>query len=286
MKNSWSISHIPDLTGKTMIITEGDNTLGYETVKAFALNGGTTILACKDLLMGERIKNEIVKLKKEVKVEVMALDLKDTESIKNFGQSFNREYDRLDVLVNIADNNTIPSGQSAQFFGKHFNSSPAGHFVLTALLLKKLAATPESRVVNLSQGEHKLKGKDFNKMVSKKGHRNEKKNRIGSIKWANLLFTYELQKYFEQQKVNCKAVAAYSGPANRNLERRLKNKWYWRFFKPIYKMFTGPDPLESSLPGIKAALAHGVKGGEYFGPDGVVEDQGYQSYNAVLHFVA
>jgi NAD(P)-dependent dehydrogenase (short-subunit alcohol dehydrogenase family) len=286
MKKQWTISHIPDLTGKTMIITEGDNTLGYETAKTFALKGGVTVLACKNISMGQRIKEEIIKLNEKSIIEIMPLDLGDPKSIKEFAETFRKKYERLDVLVNINDNQTVSSDQSAKVFGKPFGSTPSGHFVLTALLLNKLASTPDSRVVNLSLGEHKLKPKDFNKLASKKGHGNSRKNKIGSSKWANLLFTYELQKFFELQKVNCKAVAAYPGPANRNLERRLKNEWYWRLFKPMYKMFTGPDPLESSLPGIRAALADGVRGGEYFGPNGFVEVQGYPSYNAVLQFVA
>ncbi|MCX6270960.1 MAG: hypothetical protein NTU44_07020 [Bacteroidetes bacterium] len=53
MNKNWTTSNIPDLNGKTMIITMGDSALGYETAKAFSLNGGETILACRDLQKGE-----------------------------------------------------------------------------------------------------------------------------------------------------------------------------------------------------------------------------------------
>ncbi len=269
-----------------MIVTEGDSSLGYETVKAFAKNGGETILACKDLQMGEMIKTEMLKLHPAAIIEVMALDLRDPKSIQQFGKAFNEKYERLDVLMNIGDSHTIPAGESAKLFGKHINSDHAGHFVLTTLLLNKLAVTQNSRVINLSLGEHKLNKKDFSRLMSPKGHSNAEKHKIGSFKWTNLLFTYELQKLFEMKKVSCVAVAAYPGPSNRNLERRLRNQWSWRLFKPIYKMFSGPDSLDSALPGIRAAFATNVKGGEYFGPNGFVESTGYQSYSAVLHFVA
>lgn len=269
-----------------MIVTSGDSSLGYETVKAFAMNGSETILACKDLIRGERIKAEVLELNANANIEVMPLDLRDPNSIQQFGKSFNKKYEQLDLLVNIGESQPIPAGESAKLFGKHFGVDYAGHFVLTTLLLHKLASTPNSRVVNISPGEHKLKARDFTQMASAKGHRNYKKKKIGSFKWTNLLFTYELQKLFDMRKVSCVAVAAWSGPANRNLERRLSNHWSWRLFKPVYKMFTGPDSLESALPCIKAALAENVKGGEYFGPDGFVEVKGYPSYNAVLQFVA
>lgn len=264
----------------------GDSALGYEIVKAFALNGGETILACRNLTKGERIKAEMLKLHPGATIEVMPLDLSDTKSIQQFGEAFNKKYDRLDVLVNIGDPHTIPAAESAKLFGKQAGSDYAGHFVLTTLLIKKLASTENSRVVNMSLGEHKLKDRDFNRLVSAKGYIRPEKHRIGSFKWTNLLFTYELQKLFDMQKVSCVAVAAYPGPANRNLERRLRNHWSWRMFKPIYKLFTGPDPLESALPCLKAALANKVKGGSYFGPNGYVDEEGYPSYSAVLQFVA
>ena len=286
MSKNWTISQIPNLKGKIMIVTEGDSSLGYETAKAFVMNGGYTILACKDLQIGEKIKTEMVKLKSEAGVEVMSLDLRDPKSIHDFSKAFNEKFERLDVLVNIGDSHTIPASESAKLFGKHFGNDHSGHFVLTSQLLGRLATTSNSRVVNMSLGEHKLKNKDFNQLVSDKGHSNAEKHKIGSSKWANLLFTYELQKLFDMQKVSCVAVAAYPGPANRNLMRRIRNEWSWRLFSPIFKMFSGPDPLESAMPCLRAALANNVKGGEYFGPNGFVESTGYQSYNALLQFVA
>jgi NAD(P)-dependent dehydrogenase (short-subunit alcohol dehydrogenase family) len=286
MKNNWSISQIPNLTGKIIIVTEGDSSLGYETIKAFAKNGAQTIIACRESMMGEKIKAEVEKLYAEAKIVVMPLDLRDPKSIQSFGKDFNSTYERLDVLMNIGDSHTIPAGENAKFFGKNYGNDHAGHFVLTSLLLNKLAATPHSRVVNISLGEYKLKEKDFNKLVSPNGHSNAEKHKIGSSKWTNQLFTYELQKLFDTNKVSCAAVSAFTGPGNRNLERRLRNELSWRLFKPFFSMFSGPDSLESAMPALKAAMAGNVKGGEYFGPNGVVDSSGYQSYNAVLHFVA
>lgn len=286
MQKKWTNSRLPNLSGKTMIVTSGDSSLGYETVKAFAMNGGLTILACRNLAMGERIKSRIAALHPGAAIEVMPLDLRDPKSIKQFSETFLQNHERLDLLVNTGCTHLIPAGESATLFGSHLGSDQAGHFLLTTLLLPKLAATPRSRVVNMSLGEHKLKNRDFDRMLSKRGHRNTQKHRIGSSRWTNMVFTYELQKFFDTQKVDCKAVAAYPGPANRNLERSLRNHWTWKVFKPVFKMFTGPDSPKTAAPCIQAALSDMVKGGEYFGPDGFIESNGYPSYNAVLHFVA
>lgn len=286
MKNNWTTANIPDQRGKIMIVTEGDSSLGYEAAKAFSNKGAEVILACRNLKTGERIRTELLKQHPEAIIEVTALDLKDPGSIKQFASDFNKKYKQLDILMNISDHNTIPREETARVLGKPLGSDPSGHFVLTALLLNKLASTPDSRVVNMSVGEHKLNERDFRMMMRSRGHWNPKKNRIGSSRWANLFFTYELQKLFDTQNVKCAAVAAWPGPANRNLQRSMRNHWSWRLFKPIYRMFTGPDSLESALPGLRAASAHHLKGGEYFGPDGFVETSGYPSYIAVLRLAA
>lgn len=285
MKN-WTTSHIPNLSGKTMIVTEGDSSLGYECAKAFALNGASTILACKNPSIGEKIKAEFLVKKPEAVVEVMPLDLRDPKSIQQFGKAFNEKFEQLDVLMNIGDTHTIPGAESAKHFGKHFNSDHAGHFLLTTLLVSKLANTPKSRVVNMSLGEHKLKDKDFQKMMRPNGHNNNEKHKIGSFKWTNLMFTFELQKLFDTRKVNCLALAAYAGPENKNFARRMQGGFSWKMFKAFYGMVPGPNAADSAFPGIKAALAANAKGGAYFGPNGEVEESGYASYSAVMHFVA
>ncbi|HRY33350.1 MAG TPA: SDR family NAD(P)-dependent oxidoreductase [Bacteroidales bacterium] len=266
MKQNWTTNNIPDLSGKVMVVTGGDSSLGYEIARTFALKGSTTVIACRDIETGERIRKEIISQKEDAIVVVMPLELGDQLSVEQFAAAFNKAYDRLDVLMNISDQ--------------------PGHIALTRLLLARLASTPASRVVNLSLGEHKLKQKDFKRILRNNSLFTASKKKIGGFRWSNMVFTYELQRSFDQGQVNCRAVAAYPGPANRNLMRRVKNQWYWRLFKPVYKLFTGPDPRESALPGIRAALAGNVQGGEYFGPGGFVEVNGYKSYNAVLHFVA
>ena len=36
---NWTIENMPDLTGKTIIVTGGNSGLGFESVKAFASKG-------------------------------------------------------------------------------------------------------------------------------------------------------------------------------------------------------------------------------------------------------
>jgi len=62
-KYNWTFNNIPDLQGKTIIVTGGNSGLGYESVKAFTQKGAMVVLACRNLDKGEKANGEILKEK-------------------------------------------------------------------------------------------------------------------------------------------------------------------------------------------------------------------------------
>ena len=103
MKNLlWTTEHMPDLTGKIIVVTGGNSGLGYESVKAFAMKGAEVVLASRSAEKGEEARAEILKDFPEGKIKVMQLDLGDQESVSNFASVFKKSYKKLDVLLNNA----------------------------------------------------------------------------------------------------------------------------------------------------------------------------------------
>jgi len=49
---NWTLKNIPDLSGKTILVTGGNSGLGFEAVKAFAGKGAHVILACRSTIKG------------------------------------------------------------------------------------------------------------------------------------------------------------------------------------------------------------------------------------------
>ena len=130
MNDKWNTNNIPDLTGKVIIVTGGNSGLGYESVKAFAEKGAEVILACREESKGEAVKKELGQTKG--KIVVMQLDLASFASIKEFAEKFNKNYKKLDVLLNNAGIMTTPyftteDGLEGQNGVNHF-----GHFLLTS----------------------------------------------------------------------------------------------------------------------------------------------------------
>ncbi len=271
---NWTKANIPDLTGKVFIVTGGNSGLGYESVKAFAEKGAEVILASRSVKKGESAKSDILKGAPGGKIEVIPLDLMDFASIKTFAETFKKKYNRLDVLLNNAGIMTTPyfltkDGLEAQNGTNHF-----GHFALTGLLLEVLKNTPESRVVNVSSMAHKQGKMDFENFlfVGSKGYSPIKS--YGRSKLSNLLFTYELQRKFEQHNISAIAVAAHPGVSHTNLGRYIENKIYYKLLFPLMKSFIQNQEM-GALPQIRASVDPKVKGAEYYGPDGFREMKGY-----------
>ena len=88
---------------------------------------------------------------------MMDLDLADLQTVRKFAEDFCKKEDRLDILVNNAgiggfnvkekvltkDNNELV-----------VQTNHLGHFLLTHLLKKPLAAAGNARVVNVSSQAH------------------------------------------------------------------------------------------------------------------------------------
>jgi NAD(P)-dependent dehydrogenase (short-subunit alcohol dehydrogenase family) len=268
---NWTTADIPDLTGKVIIVTGGNSGLGYESVKAFAEKGAEVVLASRTVEKGESAKKEMSAVKD--KIEVMQLDLQDFASIEKFALAFKKKYDRLDVLLNNAGVMTTPYFKTKDGLEGQMGTNHFGHFKLTGHLLDVMVITPNSRVVNVSSGAHKQGVMDFENLMFEKGGYSPLKA-YGRSKLSNLLFTYELQRFFEVNKIGSIAVAAHPGVSRTNLDRYIKGKWWFKLLYPVFKSFT-QDQAQGALPEIRAAVDPEVKGSEYYGPDGKREMKGF-----------
>ncbi len=269
----WTTAQIPALTGKTIVVTGGNSGLGYECVKTFAQKGAEVIMASRSIKNGKEAKAKIIAGDPSCKIVVMELDLMDLTSIKNFATAFKNHYSQLDVLMNNAGIMTTPYNKTKDGFESQIGTNHLGHFALTGLLLKILKLTPNSRIVTTSSMAHKQGTMDFSNLLFDKGKGYTPIKSYSRSKLANLLFTYELQRRLNAHNINTIAVAAHPGVAQTNLARHIDGKWWFKLMLPLLKVMTH-DSAHGALPQIRAAVDHNVKGGEYYGPNGLYEMTG------------
>ncbi|MDD5185374.1 MAG: oxidoreductase [Paludibacter sp.] len=272
--HNWSTSDIPDLSGKTIIITGANSGLGLEATKAFAVKNAKVIMACRTVSKGELAKAQIIETYPAADITVVRLDLSDLTSVHSFSTKMKQSQTRLDVLLNNAGIMMVPYGQTVDGFEKQIGTNHLGHFALTGLLLELLKKTPGSRVVNVSSMAHKSGVMDFNNLLYDNGKDYSPMKAYGRSKLCNLLFTYELQRYFEANKIDCKALAAHPGFSDTNLFVHMATKWIIGLFKPLLSLIIQPASM-GTLPELRASVDPNAKGGEFYGPDGRQELKGY-----------
>lgn len=270
----WIVSNMPDLSGKTIIVTGGNSGLGFEAVKAFVSKNAYVIMACRSLDRGDVAKSKIIKLFPKAQITVMELDLSSLQSIYSFVARFKKNFVRLDVLLNNAGIMMVPYGMTLDGFEKQLGTNHLGHFALTGLLLEFLRKTPGSRVVNVSSLAHKQGKIDFANLLYAGGKGYTPLKAYGQSKLANLLFTYELQRYFEINKIDCNALVAHPGVSDTNLFEHIAPKWVMKLIRPVFKRLTQPASM-GVLPELRASVDPEAKGSDFFGPDGKYETKGY-----------
>ena len=272
----WSEEDIPDLTGKTVVVTGANSGLGYETSRALALRGAHVVLACRNLGKAKEAADAISALDPKADLELLELDLASLESIAAFAESFLDSHPRLDVLCNNAGVMAIPHRKTQDGFEMQIGTNHFGHFALTGRLLDRLLATPGSRIVNLSSTAHRAGKMRFDDLHWEQGY-----SRIaayGQSKLANLLFTFELQRRLERKRAVTIALASHPGWAATELQfagARMEGRaWLERAAEFANRLFSQSAAM-GALPTLYAAVADEARGGDYIGPDGFGETWGH-----------
>ena len=264
------LKNIPQQNGRIAIITGANNGIGFETTLAMAKHGFKIIMACRSLTKAEKAKSDILQKVPEADLNILQLDLSDLESVKTFAENFNKEYDRLDVLINnagvlIYSGKKNKAGVELQFATNHL-----GHFLLTNLLLERIPDDSKSRIVALSSLAHKESEIYFDDINGE--NIKNKETVYGQSKLANLMFADELNRKLKKAGKRIIALAVHPGGSDSGLFEEMSGIKYY-FFK-ILSPFILNSNASAAKPSLFGALSPDVKGGEYFGPQGFNEFKG------------
>jgi len=273
-KQNWTLKNIPDLTGKTIIVTGANTGLGFEAVKVFARNGANVVMACRSVEKGEMARKQLVRLYPSSIIQFMQLDLADLQSIHNFADTFRKSHAHLDVLLNNAAVKIVPYSLTHDGFESQMGVNHLGHFALTGILLDVLKKSPKSRVVNVSSLTYRQGRMDFGNLIFENPKDYSPMKAYGRSKLSNLLFTFELQRFFDSKGIDCMAVAAHPGISKTNNSMEAESNLLMKFYQLSVSYIVQPASM-GALPEIRASVDPSVKAGEYYGPGGVLELSGY-----------
>lgn len=270
--DSWDYKGLESLQGKVCIVTGANSGIGYETAKYLLCKGATVILACRNLRKAEIALNKIKVTNEDADGHIIELNLNSIQSIKSFVFDFNKQFDKLDILINNAGIMAVPQSQTIDGFERQLGVNYIGHYVLTALLLKNMIHENEARVVTVTSIAHKLSKIDFNDINFRK-RKYKPFIAYGQSKLANLLFAFQLDEFFKENNLNIISLAAHPGACNTNLfEHLFLNKIAKKLPKLADKVTQ--KPFMGALPTLRAALDHEAKGKDFYGPSKFFEAKG------------
>ena len=159
-------------------------------------------------------------------------------------------------------------------FEGQMGTNHLGHFALTDHLVDLLRKTKGARLVNVSSNAHKFGRMDFDNLLFEDGRAYSPMKAYGRSKLSNLLFTYELQRRFEEKGIDAIALAVHPGFSETRLVRYIDKKFIYKLFRPLISSLAQSAAM-GALPQIRAAVDPDARGGEYYGPDGYGEMKGY-----------
>ncbi len=276
--SGWTTGDIPDLSGKTFVVTGANSGIGFEAARALATKRASVVLACRNLEKGKHALDAIRGEAPDASLALERLDLGDLGSVRAFAENFTRDRRRLDVLVNNAGIMAIPRRTTVDGFEMQIGTNHLGHFALTGLLLPLLLESAPARIVTVSSMAHTM-GKfgaiDADDLRLEQNY--AKWGAYGRSKLANLLFAYELQRRLEARFPNVISVACHPGYAATNLQAvgpEMSGSAMGKTFMSIGNSLFAQSAAAGALPTLYAATAADVRGGDFVGPGGMLHMAG------------
>jgi NAD(P)-dependent dehydrogenase (short-subunit alcohol dehydrogenase family) len=270
----WTAADIADQGGRVAVVTGANSGLGYITARELARHGARVVLACRSEVRGHEALARLIAEVPAADAELRALDMASLASIRAFADAVQASYPALDLLINNAGVMAIPRQETADGFELQIGTNHLGHFALTGLLLPLLINQPGSRVVTVSSNAHKPGKLDFDDLMHEHSYRRWKV--YSDSKLANLLFAYELQRRLSEVNAALISVAAHPGTAATNLVKPgSEGNWLKQNVMTLGVRIIGQSEAQGALPQLYAATAPDVRGGEYYGPNGIAENRGY-----------
>jgi NAD(P)-dependent dehydrogenase (short-subunit alcohol dehydrogenase family) len=204
----WSAAELPDLGGRTAVVTGATSGIGRVVATELAGHGARVLLAVRNVEAGERLAAGL-----PGDCRVVPLDLASFASVRAASQLIDEP---VDLLANNAGVMSPPrrreteDGHELQFQTNHL-----GHFALTGLLLPRLLQAPRPRVTTVSSIAHRRGGRTV--LQAGRSGRYSPQGSYGDSKLANLLFAVELQRRATAAGLALTSTASHPGVTYTNL---------------------------------------------------------------------
>jgi NAD(P)-dependent dehydrogenase (short-subunit alcohol dehydrogenase family) len=184
------------------VITGTTHGIGRVTACELAQAGFAVLMLCRDLATGLVVRDEIVGLVASAAVEVLYCDLASLASVRVCAENVRRKFGPITLLINNAGMVSTRHKMSVDGHELTFASNHLGPFLLTGLLLDRMAAG--GRIINVASRAHYRGVMDLENVTASTVHYDPRAAYARS-KLANVLHTFALARRLAGSEItaNC-----------------------------------------------------------------------------------
>lgn len=146
-----------DLTGQTILITGTTAGIGTETARALALRGAHIVMANRNIVQAEALKNRLLAEKPDAKIDLIACDLSSLQSVQAAANEYKEKQWLLHALVLNAGIFSPTQKMTIDGLEMTFGVNHVAHQYLVRELLPLLRQS-SGRIVVVSSHSHNHTG--------------------------------------------------------------------------------------------------------------------------------
>jgi NAD(P)-dependent dehydrogenase (short-subunit alcohol dehydrogenase family) len=265
---AWTAADVPDLSGRTAVVTGANGGLGLETARGLAGAGAHVVMAVRNQKKALAAVEDVRGGLPHASLEVVALDLGSQASVREAAQSITGAHDRVDILVNNAGVMGIPERRTVDGFEMQLGVDHLGHWTLTALLMPALLRAHAARIVTVTSSAHHI-GRAVDPSNPHLEGRYRPWRAYGQAKLANFHFGIGLHRLLHAAGAPAASLIAHPGLSNTDLQAVSVDETggglSQRFFHLMARR-TGMAPSDGARSQLRAATDPGAASGEFYGP--------------------
>ena len=253
-----------DLRGQTFLITGANTGIGETAAYQLAARGARLLLACRNPAKAAPVLAKIAQSFPAASAEILSLDLSNLASVRACAAELQARGEPLSCLILNAGVGG-QRGVTADGFELHFGTNHLGHYLLTRLLIDRLAPTTTAtgviapRIVIVASNSHKQARTLDLTTVQQSTASYSGMPEYAVSKLCNILFMRELERRISTRTAQPKihTYALNPGRVATDVWRRIPAPFRWLFKQTMISADVGGSYIVKCAAGPEFATHSG-----------------------------